>query len=398
MSFIYTRSDLKSRINAGIQNRIGMVVDADEMVNDLVRDLYLKTDLRSAKRRTALTPDLVGGIFPYNCPTDLKGDKIIDIPTQAKGNTEEFKLTTAEEFRRHNGTKKGEIAIDDYNGQRVLYIASDSNSKLITIAELDTLASGASSNWLVFGDGETLAKDDADFINGAGSLKWNISSAGGTTAGIYNANITSYDISDYLGGTSSYFVYTKINSVTNITSYSLRFGSSSTVYHTKTVTTQHDGTTFVAGWNLLRFDVSSLTDTGTPDDTAITYHAIFMTKDAGKVSETDYKFDWLVLAKGEIHNINYYSTYGWQSSAAAYKQNSTSDTDLLVANEQEYALIIKQGIAAAAVEADLSEVDIKSKEARADKAYDKYVLDNPSEAQLQSTNYYDYDDPYVDNT
>lgn len=71
MAFIYTRSDLKSRINAGIQNRIGMIVDPDGLVNDVVRSVFLETDLRSAKRRTQLTPDLVQGVFPYNCPADL---------------------------------------------------------------------------------------------------------------------------------------------------------------------------------------------------------------------------------------------------------------------------------------------------------------------------------------
>lgn len=398
MSFIYTRSDLKARINAGIQNRIGMVVDADGMVNDLVRELFLKTDMRSAKRRTRLTPDLVQGVFPYNCPSDLKGDKVIDIPAQAKRQDGEFTLTTAEEFRRHNGARRGEIAVDDYNGQRVLYISSSVNSKLITVAELDGLTSGASTNWLVFGDATTLAADDADYVKGAGSLKFNISNAGGTTAGIYNDGLNSLDISDYLGGTSAFFVYARITDTTGLNSYTIRFGNSASVYHSKTVTTQHDGTTFVTGWNLLRFDISSLSDTGTPDDTAITYIALFMNKETTKVSESDYKFDWLVLMKGEIHYVHYYSTYGWQSSAGAYKQNSTDDADLLVAGEQEYALLIKMGQAAAAAEVDLPEGDIKAKEARALEAYNKYVLDNPSEAKLQSTSYYDYSDPYEDNS
>lgn len=399
MTFIYTRSDFKARINAGIQNRIGMIVDADQMVNDVVRDLFLKHDIRSGKRRTQLTPDLVEGVFPYNCPSDLKGDKVIDIPAQAKRQDGEFTLTTPEQFRIHNGTRRGEFAVEDYNGQRVLYIASSVNSKLVTVSEFDSLTSGlASGNWLGFGDAENVARDDADYVKGAGSVKFGISSAGGTTAGLYTENLNSLDISDYLGGTSSFYVYTRITDTTDITSYTIRFGNSASVYHAKTVTTQHDGTAFVNGWNLLRFDISSLTDAGTPDDTAITYMAVFMTKATGKVSETDYKFDWLVLMKGEIHYVHYYSTYGWQSTAGAYKQNSTVDTDVLVANENEYALLIKMGQAAAAAEVDLPEADVRAKESRAEKALEKYIQDNPSEAALQSTSYYDYTDPYSDNS
>lgn len=390
MAFIYTRSDLKARINAGIQNRIGMVVDADTMLNDLVRDLYLRTDMRSSKRRSVLTPNLFNGVFPYQCPADLKGDKIIDIPAQAKRQDGEFNLTTAEQFRQHNGAVKGEIAVDDYNGSRVLYISSRVNSLMLTVAELDSLSSGATSNWLLFGDAVSVARDDADYVMGNGSIKFNLSAAGGTTAGIQNANVNNVDITDYLGGTSAFFVYAKITDTTNLTSYTLRFGNSDSVYYSKTVTAQNDGTAFVNGWNLLRFDISSLTEVGSVDDTAIDYFAIFMNKSALKISESDYKFDWLVLMKGEIHNVHYYSTYGWQSSAGAYKQNATDDGDLIVAGEQEYALLIKMGIAAAAAECDLSESDVQAKEKRAEDALEKYVLDNPSEAKLQSTSYYDY--------
>lgn len=392
MSFIYTRSDLKSRINAGIQNRIGMIVDADEMVNDLVRDLFLKHDIRSAKRRTTLTPNLYNGIFPYNCPSDLKGDKIIDIPAQAKKNNGEFNLTTAEEFRRHNGSVKGEIAVEDYNGSRILYISSRVNSKMITVAELDSLRSGATADWALFGDATTVARDDADYVMGNGSIKFNISAAAGTTAGIQNSNVNNVDLTDYLGGTSSFFVYAKVASTTGLTNYILRFGNNDTNYYSKTVTAQHDGTAFVVGWNLLRFDISSLTETGSVDDTAIDYFAIYMTKETTKISESDYKFDWLVLMKGEIHNVHYYSTYGWQSSAGAYKQNSTDDGDLLVASEQEYSLLVKMGQAAAAAEADLPPSDVEKKEQRAEEALTKYIQDNPSEAKLQSTSYYEYGD------
>lgn len=390
MAFIYTRADLKSRINAGIQNRIGMLVSPNDMMNEVVRDCFLKYDLRSAKRRSALTPDLYQDFFEYNCPSDLKGNKIIDIPAQAKNNGDEFYLTTPEEFRRHNGSRRGEIAIDDYNSQRVLLINATVNSKRIVIAELDSLSSGASANWAVFGDATTLAADDADYIKGNGSLKFNISAAAGTTAGISNSNVNSVDISDYLGGTSAFFVYARITSTTGLTSYTLRFGSSDSAYHSKTVTTQADGTAFVAGWNLLRFDVESLTDTGTPDDTAIDYFALFMNKETTKVSESDYKFDWLVLMKGEIHNVHYYTKYGWQSSAGAYKENSTDDSDVLVANTDEFDLIVKLGRAAAAGEVDLTQDDIQRKKDDAKESLDKYVLDNPSEAKIMSTSYYDY--------
>lgn len=411
MTFIYTRADLKSRINGGIQGKIGMLVSDEELMNEVVRDVYSVLDLRSAKRRTTLTPDLYNGIFEYNCPSDLKATKIIDIPAQAKRHDGEFFMTTPEQFRTKIGIREnssydyndnynynnyfpypGAIAIDDYNGQRVLLINSSVDSKSVVVSEFDGLGSGASADWVIFGDAENLAKDDADFVKGAGSLKFDISSAGGTTAGISNDNVNSLDISQYLGGTSAFFVYARITDPTNITDYKLRFGSSSSVYHTKTVTSQADGTAFVSGWNLLRFEVSSLTDTGTPDDSAITYFALYMTKDGAKVSESDYKFDYLVLKKGEIHNIHYYTKYGWQSSASAYKENSTDDSDLLVADTDEFNLIIKEGRYRASMETDLSDSQITKLEKERDIAFANYKIENPSEAKLLMTDSYNFID------
>ncbi len=58
MSFIYTRAELKSRINAGIQGKIGMLVSEDDLVNEVVRGVYGKVDFSAARRSAALTPGL----------------------------------------------------------------------------------------------------------------------------------------------------------------------------------------------------------------------------------------------------------------------------------------------------------------------------------------------------
>ena len=75
-----------------------------------------------------------------------------------------------------------------------------------------------------------------------------------------------------------------------------------------------------------------------------------MTKTTGKNNETDYRFDHLVLRKGEIHEVEYYTKFGWQTSAAAYIENSTVDSDLLVADTDEFKIIVLKGISIAARE------------------------------------------------
>jgi len=386
MAFIYTRSVLKTRVNANIQGRIGMLVDEDETINAAVREVFGKVHLRSARRRAQLTPNLFQDVHDYGAPSDILGTRLIDIPAQAKRSDGQFALVTTEEFARQK--KLGTIAIDDYNGSKILKIASRVDSKLVIVSELDSLTSGGGT-WALFGDGESVAVDSDDFIKGAGSIKFAISSAGGTTAGIQNSSLNSFDLTDYLGGNGALFVFHKINSATNITNYILRIGTDTSNYYSKTITAAHDGSAFAAGWQLLRFDLTSLTETGSVTDADINYIALYMTKAAGKVSETDYKFDYIALMKGEIHYVKYYTKYGWQSSAGAYKENSTDDSDLLVADTDEVALIEKSATAKAKYEiGERTESEALQAELKGDiKTYQK---ENPSEAKVMTNEYYSY--------
>lgn len=387
--FIYTRADLKSHLNAGIFGKIGMLRDEDETVNRAVRQAMTDFDFRSMRRRTALAPNLFNDITDYASPTDLDAYKIIDIPAQAKRQDGEFFLVPTQEFVTKR--RRGMIAIRDYNGVRALQVSSNVDDHSILVAELDSLVSGSSnnSNWIAFGDAVNLAADNDDFLKGSGSIKWGISGAAGTTAGIQHPSINPIDISDFFGGTSAFFVWTRITDITNITNYKLRFGSDAATYYEKTVTAQADGTALVNGWNLLKFDITNLTLTGVPVDTNIKFFAIFMTKTSGKVSETDYKFDWLVLKRGVIHNVDYYSKYGWQSAAGAWKENSTDEGDFVVADKDEFEIILEKAIQIAAREVREFDLAKDAERQYKEKGY-AYQQRNPSEAKIMTSEYYNY--------
>lgn len=389
MAFIYTRSDLKTRINAGIHGRIGVLISPENTMNASVRKVLGDFDLRSNRRKSNLSPNLFKGIHDFAAPSDLKGYTIISIPAQADTQTSEFFLIPTEEFERKKNNLDGFIAIDDFNGVRILKIALQVDDKERVISTLDSLNAGGGT-WVSFGDGENLRKDTDNFIKESGSIRWDISSAGGLTAGIQNTGLNSFILGDdYLQGNGVVFVFAYLTDKTNVSNFILRLGSNNSNYHQKTITTQHDGTAFVTGWNLLRFDLTSLTDTGSPDDDAITYAAIYFTKTAGKVSETDYRFDWLVLKRGVIHEVRYYSKFGWQTSAGAYQENSTNDSDLLVADTDEFELFVLKGTEMAAKEAKDYEVALDAKEEYKERLAD-YKIKNPSEAKIMTNEYYAY--------
>jgi hypothetical protein len=185
------------------------------------------------------------------------------------------------------------------------------------------------------------------------------------------------------------FVWAYISSATNLTNFILRIGSSSSVYYTITITTNNEGNAFEAGWNLLRFDFEDKVATGTPTDTAITYVALYMTKDGAKISETDYRFDWLAMKRGENYWLRYYSKYLWQSNAAVWIENSTATTDYINADTDEIELIqtkIAERLQRYVLK-DSKEADIRKREYEEKKQ--KYIFNNPSQAILLTQKIWD---------
>ncbi len=385
---IYTRAQLKSRVNAGIHGRIGVLLDENDFIDDVVRSVLGDIDLRTTIRRGTLTPKLFNGVYEYTAMTDLKEMGILDVPAQVKRDNQEWYLVTPTEFERLKGQLPGAvIAVDHYNGTPKLLLSKDLDDINRVIAELDALTSGGGT-WVLFGDAENLTRDADNYIKGNGSINFDISSAGGTTAGIQNTGLDLYDIDDFIGGNGAAFVWVYLSSATNVTNFILRLGKDNTAnYITKTVTAAHDGTAFVDGWNLLRFDLTSYTTVGSPGTTSFDSAAIYMTKTAGKVSETDYRFDWLVLKRGEIYNVKYYSKYGWQSSAGVYKENSTDDSDYVNADTTEYELFVLKGKQMAAEEANEFEIAEKySTQYETKKG--RYTKQNPSERKIMSNEYH----------
>jgi len=235
------------------------------------------------------------------------------------------------------------ISFDDYDLVRKILINTKVDDKIFTVATLDNLISDGGT-WSAFGDATNLTADHDSYVKQNGSIKFDIDSSGGTTAGIVNTSLNSFDLTDYLNGNGALFVWTYINSATNITNFTLRLGNDASNYYSKAVTSSSEGSVFRSGWQLLRFDLASLTTVGSVTDTAITYANLHMTKDSAKVSETGYRFDSMILRRGDEHYLYYYSKFGWQSTTGTYKENSTLDTDYLNADTDEFNLFVEKGV------------------------------------------------------
>ena len=347
---VYTRTYLKASAPTLVS---GVVNDADASLlwNATVQEVLTDADLRSQKRKTALTPNLFNDVYQYSCPADLKELAIIDLKPQLnRGRFDDWRLTVPEEFDRlkkdmrvdtagdpiklgkNSWSGDNMIAVQDNDWVRKVLVSKPVEDSSVTLHDMDSLGS-----WIAFGDGTNVVADSSNYVTGSACVKYDINASGGTTAGIQNSAIPSFDLTNYLME-GSIFVWAYITSTTNLTNFKLRVGSDSSNYNTMTATTTNEGTAFYTGWQLLRFDLSGLSATGSPVNTACTYIAIYMTKSGAKISEVAYRFDSIIMRKGAHYDLLYYTKYGWQTSAGVYIVDSTDDTDLINADTAELKL------------------------------------------------------------
>lgn len=77
---IYTRTNLKDQVfDSTSQANIGSAITVNDLLNRVVRRVYGDVDLRTAKRKTQISPGLFKDVFTYPWPSDAKGLGLIDV-------------------------------------------------------------------------------------------------------------------------------------------------------------------------------------------------------------------------------------------------------------------------------------------------------------------------------
>lgn len=360
------------------------------LVNRAAREVGARIDLRSTKRRSQLSPSIFQQVYQYTKPTDMKGLGLIDIMPQVKrssGHAGEWVLTTPEEFDRMKRVYRLVAAVYDADGVGRLWLSAVVDDDKLTLHECDSLT--GDGTWaVVTGSAHNLTLDNYNYVNGNASLNFDVDTSD-IVPSIQNTTMEAKDLTDFQGQPLFAWVFIPSGGLSKVSSITLRWGSGTGAYYQRAVTTTNEGLAFQAGWNLLRFDWdTSVTEVGVPDITDITFLRLIITLSGVLTAEvTDWRLDFVVVRKGVIHDVIYYSKYMWQSSAGTYLENSTASTDLLNADTEEFDLIVAR-LDYLLAKAQRNQFDIKI--AREDYllAEANYKLNYPSEAKLLTTSYY----------
>lgn len=378
-----TLADFKQRVAGKIHGTsVNKIQDFYGLCHEAAGNLLEKIDPKETIRITQITNALYDQVYDYVAPTDLKDEVILDIRPQANRRLGDSATNTSGyEFDRFRNS--GDFTIKNNSGVKTLRI-----SQSLTAGLLLNNANSLTENgtWSAGGNATDLSADSLNKITGSASLKFNIS-ASGSSAYIENSTITAVDMSTLVNA-GALFVWCYIPSATIITSVNLRWGSDSSNYLHRTVTATQDNTSFVTGWNLLRFDWDGATAVGTAVTTAIDYARVTFNYDGTAV--TSCRVDNVIGILGSIYEIEYQSKYLFRNSSGTWIEKPTDDSDLINLDTTSYPLFLYEVAELIGLEIsgkdssfDMSVITAKKKE-----VWDTYANSNKSERQKQRTTYY----------
>jgi len=341
------KDDLSRKLHG---TNLNQVQDVNGLINEAAREVLNDTDFYETKRIAQIGNAVYSDVYDYTLPTDLKGDKIIDIRPQVNRNDGDVSTRRyGASFDRFKTSQH--FTIRDNQGVRSLRYNKGQGTNT-AIHQVNSIT--ANGTWTVGDDGTNLTLDTVNYISGNGSLNFDVSGAT-TTVSAQNTDMTAVDLSDY-ENQGSIFVWVYMPVV--ITDATLRWGNDLDTNYWEDTVTAPQINSFQVGWNLLRFDWNGATESGSPDSTATDSVKISLTYDGN--ADTDYRLDNIVASLGEIYEIEYYSKYLFKNTSGTLIEEVSNDTDEIVLDLEGYNCLLYKAmeLAAPQIQAEDSGFDL----------------------------------------
>lgn len=309
---------------------LGQIQNIDGVFNRAARQLMLDIDPQETKRVQQLSTPVFYQVYDYAPPTDLKGNKIIDLfPQVNRLPSDRFGQTYNQNFDLYKQiTNIQDFTLVSDTGTKTLRINYINSSRSILLDSIGSIT--GNGTWAVSGTASNLLVNTSTVINGSNSLQFDVATGTGL---LTNSTMTSVDLTNHQNLSTIFFdIY--IYPASQITSLSLRFGSSSSDYWEKTgITTNYQGNSLVDGWNTIGIDWTDFTQVGSPSVSAIDYARIGVV-----ASSTTYGVQvaqlWSKL--GLLMNVEYYSKYLFSTSLGVWQETVTDDSNLINLDTESY--------------------------------------------------------------
>ncbi len=329
MSYSITQcnADLSAVLHGTNLNKIA---NLNGLHNRTARQLLLDIDPQETIRKVLTTTPLYNEVWDYACPSDLKGNRIIDISPQY---IRDPSYVVGQEYNQDFDIAKNinsplsEFTIQFNNAVKTIRINDGTLPQGIV---LDTCE--ATTGWTANSTASNLTEDNVNYASGSGSLSFNVNTG---TGSISKTLASTLDMSTQLNQ-ASLFYYLYLPTGSAVTSTAIRWGSDASNYYTRTLSVTNEGNAFSTGWNLIRADWLGATVVGTPVVTAIAYVDVLVTVTS---NQTGIKVDNIVSNMGLYRTVEYYSKFLYRDAVTgAFQETVTDNSNLINLDTESYNL------------------------------------------------------------
>lgn len=334
----YSITDVTNDVEAALHGTtLNQIQNYYGLLNRAARDLILRIDPQETIRIVETDGPIFNGIWDYPIPSDLKGNRLIDIRTQitrpagsvwVQNYNQDFDLT-----KNNWWGIQPDFTIQFNTSQKSLRINSPNLTSGVTIS--DATAITGNGTWAAGGSASNLQVDNTNFVVQGSSLSFDLAAAG-SSGYLELTGLPAVDLSENLNQATQ-FLYTNFPTASDFTNVKLRWGSSSSDYYEVTATTTQQSLAFQDAWNTLAFPWLGATVTGSPDSSSITYLRVTWTYNG--TAQTRVLLNGIQSILGRILEIEYYSKCLFRDgSTGAYKEKVTSENDLVNLDTESYQI------------------------------------------------------------
>lgn len=335
-NFNYTISKMQADL-AGVLHgtTINQITNIFGIYNRAASRFLLECDPNESIRMIPFPSVIYNLVYDYPAPTDLKGDKILDIQPQIDRTS--IDLWTQAYIQAFDIAKTTSLTngfdINWNSGLKTIRI----NAPYLPVPILinDCTEIQGNGTWSTGGDAQNLTVNNTSFFATPASLQFDLSGATGIGY-IENSTVNAVDLSMWVNQAVE-FLYTSLPNGAQFNNIKFRFGSSPTDYYEQTATQTQQLTALQNGWNLIAEPWLNSAVVGIPNPASITYCRVTYDYDMGS-PQTGVLLNNITSNLGRILNVLYYSKYMFSDSTGAYKESVTSTSDFINLDTDAYAI------------------------------------------------------------
>lgn len=314
----------------------------NNIITEAVRQVKMNIDITESKKKIPLVPAVYSGDYLYALPTDL--DTVISL-TPIDG-----KFTSWTEFLNRDARSMGLDTFSQENsflteyrqGTRLMRITGeDIVSPPIVVHDCDSLTNNGTVT--TSGDATSLGINEVSFLDGVGSIDFNITPSSGSATIIFTG-LGPVDISSITrDGSFSMMMDIPAELASKVTSVQIRLGNDMSNFIQQSVTQNAFNGAFAEGYNPVRFERRTATTVGTVNEALIDYAEVTIFSTVA-TSVIGVKIDHIIAEKGVAYALSYYSNAHYIDSNGNFVDTPTAAGlgEGTVFNNDTFALVVEE--------------------------------------------------------